>query len=499
MIRLLAIAILALRALQPGLALAAAPDKGFGINLHGVRYWSPTLPFVDVAKQAGEWIAQRKGSYTWNTGEPLDLDRNGWVRSLSPGQEAATVVMAGGRYPAGRYLVSYEGDGELFFGLDARISGRRGRDLVVDVKPQNSVLLKILATSKTDPVRNIRMYLPGFDPSKGAPLFNPDYLDFLRGFRVIRFMDWANANGSDVVEWNARARVEHASQDRKPGVALEYMVRLAEALNANPWFTVPHAASDDYVRGMAMLIKRQIAPDRKFYLEYSNEVWNTLFPQQAYAAREAARQGLADADEYYVRRSLAIFRIFEQEFGGASAFVRVLAGQAVNFWRAKKILAHAGLARSADAYAIAPYFDDQFELSGKRGLDRRTAPIEEAMHWLDGNLERTTREVVRTNASLARQAGLHLIAYEGGQHVTNVPGREDFCAAVNRHPRMEDLYRKYLRIWDEETSGALMALFADMSVYGPSGCWGLSEHHGQPLSAAPKLKAVMHYLKRGQP
>lgn len=493
MMRLLLPAVLAVFAPPP--ALGAAPGGGWGINLHGVRYWSPALPFVDVAKQAGEWIPQRRGSQTWSTGERLDLDADGWLRSLSPGQEAASIVMAGARYPAGRYIVSYDGEGELFFGLDAAIAGRRGRDLVVEVKPRASVLLKILATNRADPVRNIRMYLPGFDPAN-APVFNPAYIDYLRGFKVVRFMDWANANDSDVVEWRTRTRTEHPNQSRKAGAALEYMIRLAAALDADPWFTVPYAADDDYVRSMAELIKRHIAPQRKFYLEYSNEVWNAMFPQHAHAAREAARLSLGDADEYYVRRSLAVFGIFEQVFGGASGFVRVLSGQAVNFWRAKKLLARPGLARRADAYAIAPYFDDQFHLGGKRGLDRRTARIEDVLDWLEQNLEQTTRAVIRTNVSLARQAGLQFIAYEGGQHVTNVPGREDFCAAVNRHPRMEALYRKYLGIWEEETSGALMALFADMSAYGPPGCWGLSEYHGQPLADAPKLRVVRQRLRR---
>lgn len=477
--------------LLPGPILAAPPGKGIGINLHGVYYWAPTLPFVDVFKQAGEWIPQREGSPTWNTGERLDLDENSWVRTLSPGQQAASVVMTGGKYPAGRYSVSYDGRGELFFGLDANIVSKRSNDLVVEVKPKNSVILKVMKTDPTDPIRNIRMTLPGFGSEDRASIFNPVYLNYLRGFKVIRFMDWANANRSDVIQWEDRTRTSHASHDRKAGVALEYMLQMAEELGADPWLTVPHAANDDYVRQMAELIKARMRPGKKFYIEYSNEVWNTQFPQHTYAAREATRLGLRDADDFYVRRSLKIFKLFEDVFGGSERFVRVLGGQAVNTFRGKRLLDYPDIGKQVDAYAIAPYFGHEL-LGG--GLDSTRAPTEALMARLGVNVNET-REIIRANVAMSREAGVHLIAYEAGQHVTNPPGQDGFCAVINRHPLMGDMYKKYLGIWEQETGGALLVLFADMSSYGRSGCWGLSEYHGQPENEAPKLKAVREFMR----
>lgn len=480
--------------LQP--ALAAPPDRGLGINPHGIRYWSPTLPFADVFKQAGGWIPQRAGQQVWNTGEPLDLDAEGWVRSLTPGQEAAAVVATGGRYPAGKYLVTYDGEGELFLGLDARIAGKRGKDLLAEVKPKSSVILKVMATNPANPIRNIRMYLPGINPAKCNVGFNQDYLDYLDGFKVIRFMDWANTNLNDTADWLDRTLPEHATQDRKTGVALEYMIQFAEELDANPWFNVPHGANDRYVREMAYLIKERLGPDRKFYVEYSNEVWNTIFPQYKYAAAEAARLRLADADAFYLRRSLEVFRIFEDVFGGSGRIVRVLGGQAANTYRAQRLLSLPDIHKRVDAYAIAPYFGHAAQLQSPGD---RTAPadlpIEEVMRRLEASLAET-QEFIRANVALAKKAGVSLIAYEGGQHVTNPSGRDDFCAAINRHPGMEPLYGRYLELWERETGGALMTLFADMSTYGRSGCWGLSEYHGQALDGAPKLKAVRRHLMR---
>lgn len=488
--------LIALMAVGFAPVFAAPPDKGSGINLHSVHYWSPTLPFIDVFKQAGEWIPQREGKQTWNTGERLDLDQDGWVKSLSPGQQAATVVMTGSRYPAGIYLLSYDGRGEIFLGLDAKIAGRQGKDLMVDVKPKASVILKIMKTDQTDPVRNIRMYLPGFEPIQNTSTFNPAYRDYLRGFKVIRFMDWANANQNDVVEWADRTRTNHASQDRKTGVALEYMIQMAEELDVNPWFTVPHAANDGYVRQMALLIKQRMKPGRKFYIEYSNEVWNAQFPQYAYAAKEAARLGLRNADEFYRRRSLEVFEIFERVFGGTSRLVRVLSGQAVNTFRGKRLLDYPDIGRQVDAYAIAPYFGHPEQLFGKGddALDPKTTHADKFMERLGKNVA-ATRDVIRANMALAQNAGMKLVAYEAGQHVTNPPDQDVFCAAINRHPLMGDLYRDYLDIWEQETDGALMVLFADMSRYGRSGCWGLSEYHGQDIAAAPKLRAVRQHMQ----
>lgn len=475
--------------------VAATPDRGLGINLHGVSYWAPTLPFIDVFKQAGEWIPQRAGVQAWNTGERIELDRDGWVRALSPGQEVATVVMTGGKYPAGKYHVSYDGQGEVSVGLDAKIVSKRDNDLVVEVKPKDSVILKVMQTNPIDPVRNIRMTLPGFDPTQHALLFNPAYLEYLRGFKVIRFMDWTNANLNDGIEWADRTRIEHFSQDRKTGVALEYMLKLASELGANPWITVPHAANDNYVRQMAELIKSEMRPGTKFYVEYSNEVWNTQFPQHAHATREAARLGLRDADDFYVRRSMKVFAIFEKVFGGSDRFVRVLSGQAVNTFRGKRLLDYPYIGKRVDAYAIAPYFGHQAQLPVGTRFDSKRTSTEAFMAQLEDNVNET-REIIRANMVLTKMAGVHLIAYEAGQHVTNPQGQDDFCAVINRHPLMGDLYRKYLDIWEQETSGALLVLFADMSTYGRSGCWGLSEYHGQSAVQAPKLKAIREFMQR---
>jgi len=179
----------------------------------------------------------------------------------------------------------------------------------------------------------------------------------------------------------------------------------------------------------------------------------------------------------------------------ASRFVRVLSGQAVNLSRTRKLLEGDHLRGAVDAYAIAPYFGHALQHFGAADSPLDPARIEALMGVLDASVSET-RDLIRANLALARAAGLQLIAYEAGQHITNPPGRADFCAALNRHPRMAELYSRYLALWERETGGTLMMIFADMSVYGQSGCWGLSEYHGQPADKAPKLHAVRQHVKR---
>ena len=72
------------------------------------------------------------------------------------------------------------------------------------------------------------------------------------------------------------------------------------------------------------MVKEQLDPERKVYVEYSNEVWNSLFPQTRYSWEKAKELGLGPKERpwegggmYYAQRSVEIFKIWEEVFGGA--------------------------------------------------------------------------------------------------------------------------------------------------------------------------------------
>ena len=109
-----------------------------GSNLHRLAAWSPQFPFVNAFESARQWIPQDWGvtpkeeesgfKFIWDTGEfdQLDLDEQGWVKSLpapedEPEYSSVTTLMFRnvGEYPGGKYVVLYEGEGSIEYGLDA--------------------------------------------------------------------------------------------------------------------------------------------------------------------------------------------------------------------------------------------------------------------------------------------------------------------------------------------------------------------------------------------
>lgn len=61
------------------------------------------------------------------------------------------------------------------------------------------------------------------------------------------------------------------------GAPIEDMIDIANRIGANAWFNIPHAADDDYIQKYAELVKKNLRPDLKVYVEYSNEVWHQGF------------------------------------------------------------------------------------------------------------------------------------------------------------------------------------------------------------------------------
>lgn len=471
-----------------------------GINLAGIADWSTEMPFVDLFRRAREWIPQAEGK-PWGQGPPVATTPEGWVARLEPGAYATTVV-SGGAHPAGRYACTYEGTGELRVWGDAAGVREEGPGrLTFESAGKEAIFLDVRATDPADPVRAIRVLMPGSGSTFEAEPFAAPFLERTGKFRVIRFMDWMATNDSEVRTWADRPEPGDFSWGID-GVPVEVMVDLCNRLGADPWFCMPHLADDDYVRRFARLVKERLDAGRKVYVEHSNEVWNGQFAQARHAAAEGKRLKLSDNDYqaqlfHHSRRSVAIFRIWEAEFGGVDRLVRVLGSQSANPWVSEQVMAFEDAYKSADAVAIAPYFG-----GGLGGPDR----VDEVKAMgVDGVLEacradllvnaRTTREVV----GKAKALGLDVIAYEGGQHLVGHGGAEndselmDVFIAANRDPRMEQLYSDYLRVW-KESGGGLMAMFSSVGRPSKWGSWGLLEFDAQPAAEAPKWRAVEAFL-----
>ncbi len=474
-----------------------------GTNLTGINYWTAELPFKDVFKAAAPWIPQTDPPSTWNTGQAFAGATADGYPLLNPGQAAGTLLLwgLGTHYPAGRYVCLYDGQGTIRFRSGATVASEVPGRIEIDVVPNNGIWLQLTATNPVDPVRNIRVIVPGAEATYLSAPFRPEFLDRWRSFKVLRFMDWGRTNQTTVANWADRSTPTYYSQGTTRGVAPEHMIALANELHADPWFCMPHLATDDYVRQFATLVRDTLDPSLRVTLEHSNEVWNGIFPQAAYAQSQGLAAGLsANAYEAQLRwhsqRSVQMFRIWDQVFGGASRLVRVLASQSANPWTGTTVMDWQNAAAESDALAIAPYF------GGYLGAESTQATI--ATWTVQQVLDACETDIaaqmgrVATNRANAESRGIVLIAYEAGQHLVGVNSAQnnqaltDLFIASNRDPRMGDLYRTYLDGW-RANGGRMCVNFSSVSAPNRYGSWGLLEYDDR--TAAPKYRAVLDFIR----
>ena len=488
---------------------AATPQPRLGINLNGPADWNSELPFVDVFRFSRPWISQKQGE-PWGRGPELALDEHGWVQRLAPDCWAETPLctIEGGHYPSGRYTVLYDGRGKLdFWGAASVATSVPGRvEIDVDAA-KGGFFLRLLETDSQDPLRNIRVIMPGFADRYRQQPFHPVFLERWQGVACLRFMDWMHTNGAKIQSWSERPQLEDATYAEQ-GVALEVMLDLANRLQADPWFCIPHLADDDYVRRFAQLVKERLDPRLKVYVEYSNEVWNGMFPQSRYAGEQGQRLGFADkpweaAWRYTAYRSVQIFQIWEQVYGGRERLVRVLPTQGANPYVSERIVEFQDAYRHADALAIAPYVTFNVPAFG----DKLTTAVVEK--WsvdqvLDYVEQTALPESIRWIADqkkVADKFGLKLIAYEAGQHLVGVGGGENSEAlmqlfhAANRHPRMGEVYTKYFDAWTA-AGGDLLCYFSSVGSWSKWGSWGIMQYYDDDPAQSPKLQATLRWARR---
>ena len=482
-------------------AVDVTPTAKLGINLDGLTDWGRTWMFVDVFKQSRPWSAGHSPGHFQTSVEKLALDEHGSVISLRPGQSATTYIFtdSDGHYPDGRYLARYEGDGEMHWKGDATVAATAPGQILLDVIPRKGIRLELTRTNPQNPIRNIRLYMPGFDDDEESPRFHPLFVDRLGNFSVLRFMDLQRTNDSQLQRWGQRSRPTDGTQAGPKGVALEHLMELVEVLDVDPWFCMPHMADDQFVRNFAELVRDHLPDGRKVYIEYSNEVWNGMFEQARFARDQGLALGLSERDyeaqlRFQSQRSVEIFRIWEDAFGGPDRLVRVLSTHFANPWATETVLAWHDAYKSADALAVAPYFGQKIGDS-RNGLKMDEWDTDRLLQSLDQEIS-TLLPKIRALARTAEKKGLRLIAYEGGQHLVeravkqNHAGWTALFHAANRHPGMTSLYRRYLVEWRRQ-GGGLFTLFSFVSKPSKWGSWGVLEWQDQPDESAPKWKAAL--------
>ncbi|MGR3501862.1 calcium-binding protein [Pseudaestuariivita sp.] len=543
----------------PGVGLA---NPALGLGTAGLRDWEPQQPFIDRMKTARPWIGHRGDAYGAVTFEDMAregvLSPEGWLTRMPAGADLVetfilTEQSAEATSLAGRYVLTYEGQGDLEVTYQGRMVSRAPGRIVFDYtpSPDGLVSIRMREIDPADPIRNITVvHERHLDLHAAGAFFNPDYLAVVEDMRNIRFMPWMRTNDISQTAWDQRPVPRDFAFGWR-GVPLEVMIALANHIGVDPWFTLPHAADDAYFEAFATMVRDRLDPRLVAYVEYSNEVWNFQFPQARWAREEAERRwGAGAPDDAWMQiagaRTAEMSEIWQRVFG-ASFEDRVKVVMAVQtgwkgleqpqltapLWR-QDVPDRKPPADYVQAYAVSGYF----------GYNLGTPGFAETLDsWLDASeevartegeaqgLQRVAlREFVTKNrfaeaitpatqdiftkslrqlvtdfwvyhAAQAEAAGLELIVYEGGTHVVGTDARVNddrltaFFEELNYTPEIARIYDTLMAGW-LETGGTLFSAFTDVSRTSKWGSWGALRHLDDDN---PRWRALERYNRTASP
>jgi hypothetical protein len=517
-------------------ASTMSDSSPLGINLNGVIDWSTACPFLDLMKSSRDWISQEHGQ-GWDQGGPLDLDENGWIMSFPDANHFAERIIwtnhEGLPMPFSRLVVRWEGSGTVRYSMgltrDAEASGP-DRDVVIADQDLTYLIIAIDSVDPSDPIRNMTVvpeeHVERFDAGE---VFHPRWIEIVEPFRALRFMDWMTTNANPPGLWTQRPRPEHVSY-ATTGVPIEVMVRLANELQADPWFCMPHLADDEYVRLFAEYVRDNLDPDLTAYVEHSNEVWNWIFPQTHYAndqgrARWTPTSDPADAPgnsfmQWHGMRTAQICDIWKQNvFAGQTHRVHCTLGVQIGYrgledgaLNCPEYVAEGNTAcyqHGIDSIGVTTYFSGGLQADAcseqirtwfndpDGGLTKAFAQLTDgSMTSCGGSITDLAEEFAYFDG-VAKAHGLTMIAYEGGQHITgngysiqNDQDFIDFHIAINRDPRMYDRYMEMLGAW-MNGGGSLLMHFTEADSYDKYGSWGALEYQTQ--AGSPKYDALVDF------
>ncbi|XP_052218524.1 uncharacterized protein LOC127836133 isoform X2 [Dreissena polymorpha] len=485
-----------------------------GMNIEGLSYWSPELKFVDVAKLSSAWITQRDHDGRWDTHEQNNITwrNDGYPARLEKSLSVVKLVFrstAGVHGPQGNFSLLYDGDGEITFALVSHTVhyNGKGRKTVEFHEGNQGILIKIMRTNENNPIHNIRLIMPGFEDRHELFPFYPPFVENLKRYSELRFMDFLITNGHtpEPTTWSTRRLTTFHTQTGSEGGAIEYAILLANILGADPWFCQPHAADDDFLSRFARLALSDLRPDVKVYVEYSNEVWNSIFRQTTYTKEQGKKLGLDPQDwkagaKYYNKRATEVADIWTSVLG--NRVIPVWAWQTAYYDYTRQIFEDLGTrAAHFKAYAITGYFGCDKVTGTKHNISSMSP---EEIHALCHQEFASSIRNFHFHMNLSRSHGLKLLMYEGG------PGLESsthdastqYAIAYNRHDLMADSVNELMQAWydvvyndpQNTAPGGLFNYFASVGQYSKYGSWGMLEYTGQDPYTSPKYLATHRFI-----
>ena len=535
----------------------ANPGNRLGINVSPLHKLTSSVPFIDIFKVSRGWITScefnwqknhaidpgctKRTAFNTNESHLVSLDRHGWVKRLPARGESPIFTTVNSiwdmppHFPLGDYFITYQGDGDISVHGDLDVKQQRPGRIDFKLKSSKGLRIHLKSINPRNYIRNIKVIPKKYESIYRTQTFNPEYLRTIRPFNALRFMTWQNTKDTQLKHWNGRTTPTHAHYYNNAGVPVETMVDLVNTINASPWFSMPHLATNGFISNFARTVKQRLKPGRKVYVEYSNEVWNMMYPATHYAAREGLRlwpraypklnvnnRKMKLALNYLGKRTKEICGIWKQVFGGRrNDVICVLSSYAGGPTLGEEALScplvgGQPCSKSIDAYAVGPYFGDyiarienrnlvrNWSRQGGQGINNLFTEILRGGLVRDqypgGAMERLTEVRIKPNVKLARKHGLKLLAYEGGQHLLRVDRPHvihdekifEFFSKANQHPRMAQAYSRYLNTWRNQGGGLLMH-FNGIATINNRSYFGMLDNVEQHSS--PKYNALIGFLR----
>jgi hypothetical protein len=503
-----------------------------GTNLEGPTDYGSEWPFVNIFKLSRDWITHNHPNWSggvpwdpWDTGysSQVPRDTNGYpthvpfeVEGADTVQVLRTVWANTMQLPTGVYVLLYDGQGRIDFWGDAQIISQSEGRLEVQVNggmdaQDNIMVMEILESDSLDHIRNIRFLLPGTEDSYQQSPWAEEWIEKLEPFLTLRFMDWNVTNRNYSRNWEDRPQVSDATYTLN-GIPYEWMIEICNRKQADAWICIPHLANEEYIREMATMFRDNLDPDLTIYVEYSNEVWNWIFPQTQYC-HDSLDQNLP-WPERIGPKIADVMQIWTEVFEThENRLIRVLGTQHGWFDIGRRIYLQIeadGKEDLIDAFSPAAYMPIDAQQLATLGASATAQDVISGAASFTFDPDEYPMEGWYQHAQFAKDNELQLLYYEGGQHFTpdpwgTVQPYNPALMAAQEAPEMYDLYQRLFdtlsQLTTDETLLMHFSFIAPLwedpneGAYGNFGSLKSQFHQNEPYDNAPKYRALVDHIE----
>src|SRR5216684_2467934 len=504
-----------------------------GINLSRTSDWMAERLYADVVRMSRECMEANTNGIGPNR---VPVDADGW-----PTTDFSFMVWAGIDQMNGTYVLSFIGQ--------ASVSGPGIGNIVVSYDPATNTssgtlnytnpsssffYLNFTGTKRTGSsaagsgvtaIKLMRPTSPGSSETHSvSELFNRAAKAELSKFKAIRFKDFNAIDFSVQTNWRDRPLPSWASFNRNPGGRYgwqgiggpwEHVIRLSNELRTDAWIDIPFNATDDYVRNVAQVFAYgsdgvnpypgaradpaypPLDSNLNLYIEYSNELWNSLYTQTHDNCRATSEELVGNrnsplnfdntwngvawivGDPLYnpnfdyekcwrriAKRGAEISNIFRSVFGDAAMGARIRPvlmtqqndGQGT-FTAAMKMMF--GYYDNGEGNFVSNPHPPSYYFYGAGGSGYYSPPDTVAsVAALFSSPEMTPAgwaPSLRTDAAIAVALGLKRVCYEGGPGLDTIYGpRDAISAQAVDDPRMTSTIVSMHNAWSSFGGGLLV-------------------------------------------